>query len=116
LLGAKHKQVELRCAVSGFEVTNGVAKADSFVIDAEATEIDVSGSVDMNHESLDLEANPKPKNAGVATLRTPLQLKGPLRHPKIRPKPGPLVARAAAALGLGAINPGLAALALTDKG
>ena len=116
LLGRRHDQVQLRCAVSGFEVTDGVAKADSFVVDTDDTVIKVEGGIDMGDEALDLEAHPYPKDPSPLALRTPLTMKGPLRHPKVRPKAGPLAARVGAALALGAINPALSLLALIETG
>ena len=116
LLGRKHKQVELRCAVSGFDVKDGVAHADSFVVDTSDTLIKVEGSVSLAQETLDLETKPYPKDKSPLALRTPLFLKGPLRDPKIRPKPGPLAARFAGAAALGAIAPPLAALAFVETG
>jgi uncharacterized protein involved in outer membrane biogenesis len=116
LLGRKHQQVALRCAVSGFEVKDGVAHADSFVVDTTDTIIKVEGSVSLAEESLDLETKPYPKDMSPLALRTPLMLKGPLRDPRIRPKPGPLAARAAGAVALGAIAPPLALLALIETG
>jgi uncharacterized protein involved in outer membrane biogenesis len=116
LLGRKHQQVELRCAVSGFEVKDGVAQADSFVVDTSDTLIKVEGSVSLAQESLDLETKPYPKDMSPLALRTPLFIKGAMRDPKIVPKPGPLVARGAAAAALGAIAPPLALLALIETG
>jgi uncharacterized protein involved in outer membrane biogenesis len=116
LLGPRHEQVELRCAVSGFEVKGGVARSDDFVVDTETTLIKVEGGVNLAQETLDLEAHPYAKEATPVSLRTPLTMKGPMRHPKVRPKPGPLAARGAAAAVLGAINPALSALALIDPG
>ena len=114
LLGKKSEQESLRCAVSGFDVENGVAKANSFVIDTDNTAINVAGQVDMNHETMDLAATPNAKHASLFSLRTPLHLEGPLRHPKVRPEAAPLVRKAALAAGLGAINPALAAFALYE--
>jgi uncharacterized protein involved in outer membrane biogenesis len=102
--------------VSGFEVKDGVAHADSFVVDTTDTIIKVEGSVSLAEESLDLETKPYPKDMSPLALRTPLMLKGPLRDPRIRPKPGPLAARAAGAVALGAIAPPLALLALIETG
>lgn len=116
LLGRRHDQVALRCAVSGFDVKDGVARADSFVVDTEDTVIKVEGAVSLRDETLDLETSPYPKDMSPLALRTPLTLKGPMREPKVRPKPGPLVARAAAAAALAAIAPPLAALALVESG
>jgi AsmA family protein len=116
LLGRKHEQVQLRCAVSGFEVKDGVAEAQSFVVDTDDTVIEVQGRINLDEETLDLQAKPYPKDMSPLALRTPLNLTGPLREPKIRPKPGPIAARAAAGAVLAAINPALAALALIETG
>ena len=116
LLGRKHEQVELRCAVSGFDVKDGVARADSFVVDTSDTLIKVEGAVSLAEETLDLETKPYPKDMSPLALRTPLTMKGPLRDPKVRPKAGRLVARVAAGAALGAIAPPLAALALVETG
>lgn len=116
LLGRKHEQVELRCAVSGFEVKQGVADTTDFVVDTSDTVIKVDGAISMRDETMDLETKPYPKDMSPVALRTPLFLKGPLKEPKIRPKAGPLVARAAAAAALGAVAPPLAALALIETG
>lgn len=114
LLGKKNEQEHLRCAVSGFEIKGGVAKADSFVIDTEETEIKVEGQVNLKEEMLDLVATPNAKHASLVSLRTPLHLQGPLRKPKVRPEAGPLVRKGALAVGLGAINPALAVFALYE--
>jgi uncharacterized protein involved in outer membrane biogenesis len=116
LLGKNHDQVQLRCAVSGFEVKDGLAHAESFVIDTDDTVIKVEGGVSLDEEALDIEAHPYPKDPSPLALRTPLTMKGPLRHPKIRPKAGPLAARVAAAAVLGAVNPALSVLALIETG
>ena len=116
LLGRKHTQVELRCAVSGFEVRDGVARADSFVVDTSDTLIKVEGTVSLRDEALDLDTKPYPKDMSPLALRTPLTMKGPLRDPKVRPQAGRLAARGAAAAALGAIAPPLAALALIETG
>jgi uncharacterized protein involved in outer membrane biogenesis len=116
MLGRKHNQVTLRCAVAGFDVKRGVASTDSFVIDTTDTVIQVDGSVDLAQERLDLETRPYPKDLSPLALRTPLLLKGPLRKPSVRPKAGPLAARVAGAVALGAVNPALALLALIETG
>ena len=114
LFGKEPKQEELRCAVSGFEVKGGVATADSFVIDSEETVVHVSGNVSFKDETLDLQAKPDAKHSSFVSLRTPINLKGPMRKPKVRPEAGPLVRKAAVAGALGAINPALAVFALYE--
>ena len=114
LLGRKNEQEQLRCAVSGFDIRGGVARADSFVVDTEGTVIRVDGDVNLRDETLDLAATPNAKHPSFVSLRTPLHLQGPLRKPRIRPEAGPLVRKGALAVGLGAINPALAVFALYE--
>lgn len=116
LLGARHKQVELRCAVSGFEVKQGVASTTDFVVDTSDTIIKVDGSIDLKNERLDLVTRPYPKDWSPLALRTPLLIQGPLKGPVIRPQAGPLAARVAIGVALAAIAPPLAALALIETG
>lgn len=116
MLIGRDQQVELNCAVADVSVAKGVAKADSFVVDTDTTMIKVQGNVDFGKEVMDIELDPYPKNPGILSLRTPIVATGPLRAPKARPKAGPLAARAAAALGLAAINPALAILATIENG
>jgi uncharacterized protein involved in outer membrane biogenesis len=114
LLGKRNQQEELRCAVSGFDIKDGVAQAESFVIDTAETTIHVEGHVNLRDETLDLAATPNAKHQSFVSLRTPLHLAGPLRKPKVRPEAAPLVRKAAIAVGLGAINPALAVFALYE--
>jgi len=114
LLGGKHEQEPLRCAVAGFNVKGGLAQADSFVIDSEDTTITVDGALNLKDESLDLRMAPAGKHNSLVSLRTPIHLAGAMRHPKIRPEAGPLVKKGAIAVGLAAINPALAVFALYE--
>jgi uncharacterized protein involved in outer membrane biogenesis len=116
LLGRGHSQVELRCAVSGFNVKDGAFNTDSFVVDTSDTIVKVDGSISLKDERLDLETKPYPKDPSPLALRTPLNIKGPFKDPSIRPQAGPLAARVAGAVALGAIAPPLALLALIETG
>jgi uncharacterized protein involved in outer membrane biogenesis len=108
LLGEKKKQVDLRCAVANLDVKNGVAKPESFVVDTKETFVEVGGTIDLNHERLDLETHAKGKSPSLLTLKAPIVLQGPLKKPSVRPKAGPLLAQAGAAVALGAAAPPLA--------
>ena len=116
LLGTKNDQVELRCAVGGLEVKDGVIDPKAFVVDTTDSRVEVSGDVSLRDESLGLTVHPLPKDATLFSLRTPIDLKGPLRHPRIHLHPGPIAARVAGAIALGAINPALAILPFVDNG
>jgi uncharacterized protein involved in outer membrane biogenesis len=116
LLGKNNEKVPLRCGVADIPVQNGVARTDKFVLDTENTQIKVHGEVNFKNEALDIELDPYPKQAGILSLRTPIEVQGDMRQPKPKPKMGPLAARAAAAIGLAAVNPALAVLATLENG
>jgi len=114
LFGKGGEKEELRCAVSGFDIKDGVATADSFILDSTETVVRVEGNLSFKDETMDLAATPNAKHASLVSLRTPIHLRGPLRKPKVRPEAGPLVKKGAIAVGLGAINPALAVFALYE--
>jgi uncharacterized protein involved in outer membrane biogenesis len=116
LLGKNNAKVKLRCAVADIPVQHGVARVEQFVVDTDNTQIKVHGDVNFADEGMDLELDPYPKEAGILSLRTPIVVGGAMRQPKPKPKMGPLAARAAAAVGLAAINPALAVLATLENG
>ena len=116
LLGKNNEKVPLRCGVADIPVQDGVAKARNFILDTENTQIKVHGDVNFKDEGLDIELDPYPKQPGILSLRTPIMIEGVMRQPKPKPKIGPLAARAAAAVGLAAINPALAILATLENG
>ena len=116
LLGKNNEKVPLRCAIADIPVQDGVAKAQNFILDTENTQIKVHGDVNFRNEGLDIELDPYPKEPGILSLRTPIRVEGVMRQPKPKPKMGPLAARAAAAVGLAAINPALAILATLENG
>lgn len=112
----KDRTVKLRCAYGEFVVQDGKAKAQSLVFDTTDTVIFGSGNINLADESLALGLNPQPKDFSPVTLRGPLEIKGTFKHPSFRPKPRPLVARAAAAVALFTIAPPAALLALIETG
>ena len=116
LLGTRNDQVELRCAVGGLEVKDGVIDPKAFVVDTTDSRVEVGGDVSLRDETLGLTVHPLPKDATLFSLRTPIDLKGPMRHPKIHLHPGPIAARVVGAIALGAINPALAILPFVDNG
>jgi uncharacterized protein involved in outer membrane biogenesis len=116
LLGTRNRQVTLRCAIGDLVVKDGIATPQAFVIDTTDTVVNVTGSIDLEHETIDLVFRPEPKDPSIFALRSPIHLQGPLRSPKVRPEAGPIVARVAAAALLGALNPVLALLPFIETG
>lgn len=116
LLGTRNRQVTLRCAVGDLVVKDGIATPQAFVIDTTDTVVTVTGSIDLQRETIDLVFRPEPKDPSIFALRSPIHLQGPLKSPKVRPEAGPIVARVAAAALLAALNPVLALLPFIETG
>lgn len=116
VLGTKNQQVALRCAAGTFKIEDGRAEPENFVVDTTDTVVKVQGSVNLGTEKLDLLTRPEPKDPSLFSLRSPIIVQGTFKHPKVSPKPGPIVARVVAAGVLGAVAPPLAALAFVETG
>jgi hypothetical protein len=72
--------------------------------------------VGFKDERYDLHFEAQSKQASPLALRGPIVVSGTFKNPTVRPEIAPLVARVGAAVGLGAIAPPLALLALVDFG
>ncbi len=106
-------QVKINCAAADLGIRNGLATPRLFVFDTENAVIKIDGTTNFANERLDLSINPNSKGVRIVTLRSPLYVRGTFKHPDAGVKPGPLIARGAAAVALGAVlTPAAALLAL----
>jgi AsmA protein len=108
--------VKLRCAIGDFAVKNGVMHTNAFVFDTEVVNIQGDGTINLKTEGMDLRIKPDPKDRSIASLNSPLYIRGTFSEPKIAPDMGKLGARGLGALVMGAINPLLAVLPLLQQG
>jgi AsmA family protein len=116
ILATRDQQVRLRCAVADLSLKDGVATPQVLIIDTTDTVVDGKGTLNFKTEEIDLVTSPAPKDPSPFVLRSPIVIGGTLGDPKIRPKAGPLAARAGAALLLGAVNPLLAVIPFIETG
>jgi uncharacterized protein involved in outer membrane biogenesis len=112
----KDKIIPIRCAYSDLAVQNGVAQSRQTAFDTTDTVLFVEGQVHLGEERYDLRLKPRPKDMSPISLRSPLRLTGTLKHPKVRPEAGPLIARGLIAAALYAVAPPAALLALIETG
>jgi uncharacterized protein involved in outer membrane biogenesis len=110
------KPVKIDCAAADFVAKSGVFDAEQFIIDTDIARFDVSGHVDLTDEKLDLVIRPQTKSVRILSLRAPIHVTGPMRHPDVAVDKAVLLARSAGALGLGVIAAPLAAVPLTNTG
>jgi len=116
ILATKDPQVRLRCAVADLTIKKGLATPQVLVIDTTDTVVTGSGSVDFKSEGLDLVTRAEPKDFSPFVLRTPINIKGSFKDPDVKPQIGPIVARGAAGLLLGLVNPLLAVIPFVETG
>src|SRR5690606_7359845 len=104
------EQIVLHCLASDFGVKNGMMTARAFRLETDDTIVDVTGTVNLDTERLDLDIRPANKTLRIFTLRSPLYAKGTFKHPDVGVQAGPLAARAGAAVVLGVVAAPFAAL------
>lgn len=110
LLSKDPRKTELRCAVADFKVTNGLATAQTLVIDTGVVISHGKGTVNLETERMDLVLDGDSKAPRLLKLWTPITLRGPLTAPKPGVQAGSVAAQGGLALGLGALLSPLAAI------
>lgn len=103
-------EVKINCAATDLNIRQGLATPKLFLLDTENAVINVDGNVNFANERLDLSINPESKGIRIITLRSPLYVRGTFKNPDAGVKAGPLIARGAAAIALGAVVAPAAAL------
>jgi hypothetical protein len=116
LLVKGDENAPIRCVVADFVAENGRMLAKTLVIDTDAEKILGEGSIDFANERYDLTLNAESKHPSVLALRGPIVVDGALNSPQVHPAVGPIAARVASSVALGALNPLAALLPLIDPG
>lgn len=102
--------VKINCAASDLTATQGLFTTRMFLIDTEDATIQINGTVNFANERLDLNVKPNSKGVRIFSLRSPLYVKGTLKHPDVGVQAGPLILRGGGALALGVFATPAAAL------
>jgi AsmA family protein len=117
LLGNKDQSTAIRCGIIAFELKDGNAQAQRLVFDTTNVLVTGDGHITLNDEKLDLNLTGKPKKFRFDRLRSPINIRGTLRHPSASLSVPAVVKQGAVAAGLAVIGtPIAAALAFIDPG
>jgi uncharacterized protein involved in outer membrane biogenesis len=108
---AGDEPVQINCAAADLLAKDGVWQSRLFLVDTDTMTINVDGKIDFRKETLDFTIHPHSSGVRVLSLRSPLYLRGTLKHPSAGVETGPLLARAAGAAILGTVAAPFAALA-----
>jgi uncharacterized protein involved in outer membrane biogenesis len=117
LLARSEGRAPVRCGVARFDISDGTATAQSFVLDTQNVLITGKGSIDLGTEQLALTIQGQPKKFHFVRVRAPVEIKGPLRKPSFGPDKGQLIKQSGIAAALGTLlTPVAAMLAFVDPG
>jgi len=108
--------VEIRCAIADFGVQNGLMTANALVFDTAVVNVGGGGTINLKDEQMDLKLNPDPKDSSVASLNSPLHLRGTFSEPKVGVDMKRVAGKGLGAVAMGILNPLLAVLPLLNKG
>jgi uncharacterized protein involved in outer membrane biogenesis len=108
--------VEIRCAIADFAVKDGIMRTNAFVFDTQVVNVSGEGTVNLKSEAMDLTLKPNPKDGSIASLNSPLYMRGTFGQPKIGPDLKKITARGVGAVVMGILNPLLAVLPLLKEG
>ena len=111
------KETPVRCGVASFQVHEGIVTAQTVVVDTDPILITGTGAIHLDSEALDLAIRGRPKSWRLVRLRTPVMIRGTLKHPSIGIEAGKSITQAGEAVALGILLTPLAAvLAFVDPG
>jgi uncharacterized protein involved in outer membrane biogenesis len=104
------QRTDIRCAVTDFELQQGVLRPKILLADTGEANIIGEGLINLQNETLDLRIHTEPKHPGIISLRAPVLVRGQFKKPAVKPEMKKLVARGGAAVALGVLLTPLAAL------
>jgi AsmA protein len=110
------KPVDIRCAIGDFAVKNGVMHSNALVFDTGVVNVQGNGQINLKNEGMDITLKPEPKDRSIASLNSPIYIRGTFGAPKVAPDMKKLTAKGVGALVMGLINPLLAVLPLMQEG
>ena len=117
LLRGDQGRSPIRCAVADFNVSGGVARAQTLVIDTDVVLAKGSGTINLGEETLNLRIDGESKKPRLLRLWTPINITGPLTKPRIGVDVSQVVAQGGLTAILGAVVAPVAALfAFVDPG
>ncbi|MEO7916776.1 MAG: AsmA family protein, partial [Dokdonella sp.] len=95
---------------ANFGIEDGLMSSRLAIFDTDNATIDISGTVNLKNERMDLDIRPQTKGLRIFSLRSPLYVKGTLANPDVGVQAGSLIAKGAAAVALAAFAAPAAAL------
>ena len=107
----------LQCAIVLLDVRDGTVRSRDALVATEDSNIWGEGYVDLRRERVDYRIRTRPKDFSIGSVRTPVELKGPLQDMDVKINKRGIILRGAAAVALGVlVNPAAAVLPFIEPG
>lgn len=117
LLRGDQSRSTIRCGVADFDVSGGVARARTLVVDTDVVLARGSGSINLGNETLNLRIDGDSKRPRLLRLWTPITVRGSLSQPRVGVDVGSTLAQGGVVGALAAVVAPIAALfAFVDPG
>jgi len=117
LLSKNETKTSIRCGVADFQAQKGDLTAKNFFIDTTDVLVTGRGDINLDSEALNLALKGDPKKLRLTRVRTPITIKGTLKHPEVGIDAGKLAGQGAVATALGTLlTPVAAVIAFIDPG
>lgn len=117
VLTGNQDKAGIRCGVANFKAEGGVFAAQDIVLDTDKVLVLGRGEVDLGTEILDLTLTGQPKKFRFFRIKSPVEIHGTLKKPKVGLKPGNTPGEVALATALGVLATPLASvIAFIDPG
>jgi hypothetical protein len=110
------QRTQVECMVSDFSLQKGLLNTRTLLLVTKEANVHGTGSVNLRSETIDYKLNTEAAHFSIGSLHTPINIKGPLKSPSIRPEIGGLAVRGGIAAALAAVMPPAAILATIEFG
>jgi AsmA family protein len=110
------QRTPVECMMADFSLKKGLLNTRTLLLVTKEANVHGSGSVNLRNEMIDYRLNTEAAHFSIGSLHAPIDIKGPLKSPSIRPEVGELAARAGIAAALAVVMPPLAILPTIEFG
>jgi len=110
------ERTPVECMITDFSLQKGLLNTRTFLLVTKEANVHGAGWMNLRDETVDFKLNTEAAHFSIGSLHTPIDIKGPLKRPSIRPEVGELAARGGIAGALGVLVPPAAILATIEFG
>ena len=103
--GSNKKGGNLNCGVVQFAIQQGVASSNAFLFDTQVGYLKGKGNINLASDQISFLLSPRPRDAGLFSLKTKVRVSGSISDPSVRPDAKSLVLKGSKALSALVLGP-----------